>query len=54
MNCRELMNYLKNFDPDRKVVLFDEKNRPMEIEKVVIDSSNDGCLNHIVLIHIEE
>lgn len=53
MQCRDLMDYLKEFNPDQEIILFDENSRPMQIEKVVIDSSNDGYFNHIDVSHIE-
>jgi len=42
MKCKVLIDYLKEFNPDQEIVLFDENSRPMQIEKVVIDSLNNG------------
>jgi hypothetical protein len=53
MKCKVLIDYLKEFNPDQEIVLFDENSRPMQIEKVVIDSSNNGCFNHIVIKDVE-
>jgi len=53
MKCKVLIDYLKEFNPDQEIVLFDENGRPMQIEKVLIDSSNNGCFNHIVIKDVE-
>lgn len=53
MKCKVLIDYLKEFNPDQEIILFDENSRPMQIEKVVIDSSNNGYFNHIVIKDIE-
>ena len=53
MKCRDLIDYLKGFNPDQEIILFDENNRPRQIKNVIIDSSNDGYFNHINISHIE-
>ena len=49
MKCKVLIDYLKEFNQDQEIILFDENGRPMQIEKVVIDSINGGYFNYIVI-----
>lgn len=54
MKVNELIDWLKQFDQNQEIVLFDEDGFPMKIEKVVVDHTNDGLFNCIVLNHVEQ
>lgn len=54
MKVSELIDWLKQFDQNQEIALFDEDSCPMKIEKVVVDSTNDGLFNCIVLNHVEQ
>lgn len=54
MTARELIEYLKKFNPDNKVQLFDDKYAtPYEIKNIVIDK-NDGYFSYINIVSAEE
>ena len=54
MTAEELMECLKKFKPNQRVILFDEDAIPYMVESVVIDVPNDGAMNHIILRECEE
>lgn len=54
MKVKELIEQLKQFNEDQEVVLFDKESNPKKIDHVVIDTTNDGCFNCIVLDDVEE